>query len=52
MKSDNKLSSILHVILHLAEHNQTMTSETLALYLNALEKHIHQHGFPTPDATP
>jgi len=33
MKSDNKLSSILHVILHLAEHNQAMTSETLALYL-------------------
>ena len=33
MKSDNKLSSILHVILHLAEHNQAMTSDTLALYL-------------------
>ncbi|WP_233079954.1 Rrf2 family transcriptional regulator [Rheinheimera soli] len=33
MKTDNKLSSILHVILHLAEHNQAMTSETLALYL-------------------
>ena len=33
MKSDNKLSSILHVILHLAEHQQALTSDKLALYL-------------------
>jgi len=33
MKSDNRLSSILHVILHLSEHQQALTSEKLALYL-------------------
>lgn len=33
MKSDNRLSSILHLVLHLSEHQQALTSDKLALYL-------------------
>lgn len=30
MKRDSRLSSVLHALLHMAEHDQPMTSETLA----------------------
>lgn len=34
MKTDSKLSSVLHVLLHMAHSNQPLTSEQLALYLH------------------
>jgi DNA-binding IscR family transcriptional regulator len=35
MKRDSRLSSVLHALLHMAEHNGLMTSETLAQCMNA-----------------
>ncbi|MDK1386859.1 Rrf2 family transcriptional regulator [Sinorhizobium sp. 8-89] len=34
MKRDSRLSSVLHALLHMAEHNGPMTSETLAECMN------------------
>lgn len=34
MKCDSRLSSVLHMLLHLADHDQPQTSEALARYLD------------------
>ncbi|MCW4455291.1 Rrf2 family transcriptional regulator [Flavobacterium sp. MXW15] len=34
MKRDSKLSSVLHVLLHMAQHGRPLTSEVLAGYLD------------------
>lgn len=34
MKRDSRLSSVLHALLHMAEHGGTMTSEALGLCMN------------------
>ncbi|HBK47385.1 MAG TPA: transcriptional regulator [Xanthomonadaceae bacterium] len=33
MKPDNRLSAVLHVLLHMAHHGQPLTSEALAGYM-------------------
>ncbi|HEX2009727.1 MAG TPA: Rrf2 family transcriptional regulator [Roseateles sp.] len=35
MNKDSKLSSVLHVLLHMAQHGRPLTSEALASYLNS-----------------
>lgn len=35
MKSDNRLSAILHVLLHMAERSEPVTSEALAAHMGA-----------------
>lgn len=34
MKTDSRLSSVLHVLLHMAHHEQALTSEQLSSYLH------------------